>query len=115
MNTCDTCDREFEYVRNKGGTHSRCNSCQTNLRRFKLKTKMIAQLGGKCIRCGYDKCSGALDFHHRDPSTKSFAISGAHCRRWSDIVIELAKCDLICSNCHREHHHDCKSYDCKGL
>ena len=115
MNACDTCGRKYEYVRNKGGTKDKCNSCRTNLRRFRLKTKMISYLGGSCKNCGYSNCNGALNFHHRDPAQKSFALSGAHCRKWSDIKAELDKCDLLCANCHQEHHHDCKSYGCMGL
>ena len=28
----------------------------------------------KCERCGYNEFTSAIDFHHRDPSTKKFAI-----------------------------------------
>lgn len=28
----------------------------------------IAYKGGKCQICGYDKCVGALEFHHLDPT-----------------------------------------------
>lgn len=81
-----------------------CNSCQTNLRRYEVKQRAIAYLGGKCIHCGYNKCVGALEFHHRDPKQKSFQIAGSHCRSWQSIQKELDKCDLICSNCHAEKH-----------
>ena len=59
------------------------------------------QLGGKCEVCGED-CWLALDFHHIDPATKSFAICTAMSRGWkrSRIEPELAKCILLCRNCH---------------
>jgi hypothetical protein len=83
-----------------------CKSCVSNRRRFALKLKCVEYLGGKCIVCGYNSCVGALDFHHRDPKQKEFAISGRHCKSWEKIKQELDKCDLLCSNCHREHHYN---------
>lgn len=59
--------------------------------------------------CGYDRCPRALDFHHRDPQEKDFEIAKA--RDYSlkkdgeKLKRELDKCDLLCSNCHRELHH----------
>ncbi len=37
--------------------------------------KLIQKFGGKCVVCGYNKYAGALDFHHLDPKTKTFALS----------------------------------------
>ena len=104
MNTCIICSREFVYLRSKGHTRAKCNSCQSNLRRRGLKKKCLDFLGGKCIICSYDKCEQALEFHHKEPSEKDFHISGAHCRSWESIKIELEKCIILCANCHRETH-----------
>jgi predicted HNH restriction endonuclease len=60
--------------------------------------------GLKCSRCGYDKCMAALDCHHRDETKKEFEVSKLRTRSESVIKKELAKCDLVCSNCHREIH-----------
>lgn len=35
----------------------------------------IEYKGGKCSICGYDRCKGALEFHHMDPNEKDFGIS----------------------------------------
>lgn len=59
--------------------------------------------GGKCVRCGYNKCSSALEFHHLDPSKKDFTISNSQFRL-KDGVEESKKCVLLCSNCHKELH-----------
>jgi len=104
MNTCEVCNRDFEYSRKKGGTKNCCNSCTVNKRRHGLKNKCISFLGGKCENCGYNSCKEALDFHHLDPSEKDFNISGSHCRSWDKIESELKKCVLLCANCHREIH-----------
>jgi hypothetical protein len=45
----------------------------------------------------------ALQFHHRDPSKKSFAIAAGGLTRSIEVLrIEAAKCDLLCANCHAE-------------
>lgn len=83
-----------------------CTSEQTLERQRKFKQKCIEYKGGKCERCGYDKCVGALEFHHKDPTQKDFTI--AHRRLWKfdEITIsELDKCSLVCANCHREIHY----------
>lgn len=47
---------------------------------------------------------GRLVFHHRDPSKKEFSISSPNFHKWEDVIKELEKCDLLCSNCHAEEH-----------
>lgn len=57
-----------------------------------------------CMVCGYNKCHAALDFHHRDQSTKKHNICRVWNLSWERAMEEIAKCDLLCANCHREHH-----------
>lgn len=88
--------------------HCWCNNCTNEECLFRLrefKKKCIAYKGGSCIKCGYSKYAGALDFHHRDPNQKDFSFSKARRKMWSSkIEKELDKCDLLCANCHRETH-----------
>ena len=73
--------------------------------RKRLKRRAVEYMGGKCVKCGYDKCVEALGFHHEDPSIKDFGISaGGMSRKWEDIKRELDKCICVCSNCHIEIH-----------
>ncbi len=61
--------------------------------------------GGKCVLCGYSNYIGALDFHHLDPTKKTFALSvKGLCYAWSSILKEAKKCVLLCKNCHTEAH-----------
>jgi len=61
--------------------------------------------GGKCCKCGYDKCVGALEFHHINPDEKEFGPGhNGHTRSWKRVKKELDKCILVCANCHREIH-----------
>ena len=74
-------------------------------RRKLLREKAREYLGGKCMICGYKRCSGALDFHHRNPKEKAFGLSDRGITRsWEKTKAEIEKCVLICSNCHREVH-----------
>ncbi len=74
-------------------------------RRKMIRQMSIQYLGGKCCFCGYHRCSGALDFHHIDESTKKFGLSqDGMTRSWEKTQQELKKCILVCANCHREIH-----------
>ena len=63
----------------------------------------IEMLGSQCSECG---TTLDLQIHHRDPSQKSVRISTV-LSRWSIAKIseELAKCILLCADCHTKHHH----------
>jgi hypothetical protein len=60
----------------------------------------------KCEDCG-ENHPACLDFHHRDPGEKKFSIG-----RLKDYMSmrllqsEIAKCRVLCSNCHRKRHWD---------
>jgi hypothetical protein len=75
-------------------------------RRLNGKKELVLKKGGCCEKCGYDKNLRALEFHHKDPSLKSFGVSyiSIASKSWDDVLIEIEKCQLLCSNCHREHH-----------
>jgi len=67
------------------------------------KQRIIESLGERCNICGYNKHHEAFDVHHIDPNEKEFTIGSvrACAKSWDRIVIELRKCILLCSNCHR--------------
>lgn len=60
----------------------------------------------KCARCPETHIA-CLEFHHRDPRKKEFLLSVAVAKHsLLRIQAEVAKCEVICSNCHRKHHYD---------
>lgn len=76
-------------------------------RRLITRERAIQFLGGKCKKCGYNKCSAAMDFHHIDPKTKEMDLSKAFTklrRSFDSLIPELKKCELLCCRCHRELH-----------
>lgn len=61
----------------------------------------------KCSKCGEER-KYCLDFHHRDGEEKESAIAQIPYRHFSieRAKKEIEKCDIVCSNCHRELHHN---------
>lgn len=55
-----------------------------------------------CTNCGFDKVA-ALDFDHLDEQEKEMNISLmiADGYSWENILKEIKKCQVLCSNCHR--------------
>ena len=73
--------------------------------RRKVKQWALEYKGNACSRCGYNKCSAALDFHHINMDEKEFNLSARDLKlHWPSIQKELDKCELLCANCHREIH-----------
>jgi transposase len=81
----------------------RCRSERVSQRRRKVKETLIAEAGGRCVLCGYERCAAALHFHHLDPATKSFhlGMQGVG-RSIASARAEMMKCVLLCANCHAE-------------
>jgi len=69
------------------------------------KRAFEAKQGRACKECGFDNPL-ALQWHHRDPNTKLFTIGHGNKKACSDekFWAEVAKCDLLCANCHILHH-----------
>jgi len=42
--------------------------------------------------------------HHKDPKIKDYDWNRLRLRSWDEIVREIKKCVLVCSNCHAEIH-----------
>jgi 5-methylcytosine-specific restriction endonuclease McrA len=93
------------FARDTGGTFrcTRCSSEAVSRRRRKLKAILVTEAGGRCALCGYDRYVGALAFHHIDPAQKSFGLAeGGLARSLAKSREEVAKCALLCANCHAE-------------
>lgn len=112
---------EFAFRNKKTGKFaSNCKSCQKSMKdkhyntnktrylernRKRKKEKREWWLNLKntlsCKNCGISHVA-VLDFHHRDPTEKEFTISNFYrIYEKKKILLELEKCDVLCSNCHR--------------
>lgn len=68
-----------------------------------------------CSYCGFEgsKSTNSLSFHHINPEEKEFNIGFMINRGYSKtrILKEIAKCDVVCENCHRIiHYNDLKEW-----
>lgn len=59
-----------------------------------------------CKDCGKTYPALCMDFHHKKGTIKKFTICESMQRNWEAILIEITKCDIICSNCHRIRHYN---------
>lgn len=126
---CPKCNRSLrieEFPRRETGKPSSyCKSCQKaysrehykrnkhkhNTRRYERSKRhrkeiieyIRSQKGIPCIDCGQSHPHFAMDFDHRDPSKKLFALGSAPARNKTLQVVkdEIEKCDLVCALCHR--------------
>lgn len=63
------------------------------------------KLESGCCECGYNDCASSLLFHHVR-GEKSFEVSSCYTRSLDSIKEEIAKCDIMCQNCHLKLHFD---------
>jgi transposase-like protein len=100
------CDRHHADLHEYAPNRFRCRRCvseATSRARRRLKATLVADAGGGCRICGYDRCLRGLEFQHVYPATKSFAISvKGTTRSLAELRAEAAKCVLLCRNCHAE-------------
>lgn len=114
---CAICGKTFTIGAN-GHTRKYCYECsptqakdnnskvaRTKTYRQSVKYALVAYKGGRCERCGYNKCMDALQFHHLDPNKKDFALSKST-RSYEELKAEVDKCILLCANCHAEIHYE---------
>lgn len=85
-----------------------CKDCvkQQLKERYTLQVADINQIKEQsgCAKCSENKYY-LLEFHHRNPNEKDFAIAEKIGHRKDLILAEIEKCDILCANCHREWHH----------
>lgn len=74
--------------------------------RYQEADELLKSLKTSCVKCGESRYY-VLQFHHINPTDKSFEINVAkvsHTKR--DILeLEVKKCAILCANCHTEFHH----------
>ena len=95
---------------------SLCKSCEitTNYVKKTNRIKKVLSLLGreyKCETCGYDKNYAVLCFHHKNPKEKKFSISSTWIHNINKLTKEIAKCSVLCANCHTELHNPNSSRD----
>lgn len=99
-NKCKECNKNYlknHYDNNKRYYLDKNNRRKLNIRKYILSKKI------ECVKCG-ESHAACLDFHHKE--NKTINISEIFLWMWSvkRIDSELAKCEILCANCHRKLH-----------
>lgn len=117
---CLTCSSLFTPTRD---WQKYCHvKCRTNSPDKKTVTKKFQQtrrdlinkikLTRGCAKCGYNAHSAALDFNHIE-GVKTFNVSQDTKVAMHKLLDEIAKCEVLCANCHRVHTYENKHWHTK--
>jgi hypothetical protein len=60
----------------------------------------LYKLNRGCDLCGFNTVPDALQYHHRNPDTKTGHVSQMILKKGADWEGERDKCNLLCANCH---------------
>jgi predicted Zn-ribbon and HTH transcriptional regulator len=72
--------------------------------RQRARSDMVRTLKARpCADCGLQFAPHQMDFDHRDPASKSFVLAAGRVGLMNErrVLAEVAKCDVVCANCHR--------------
>jgi hypothetical protein len=73
------------------------------IRRWQEQAALLERLRAvPCADCGgrFETCQ--MDFDHRDPAAKRYTVSRMVAKATTETILEeVAKCDIVCANCHR--------------
>lgn len=107
-----------EFVNSKTGSNlclvcNRINN-KINYKKYPIKRKLVNERYKKnqeliiqnknapCVTCGKSFHFAAMDFNHIDQSSKFRDVAKMLHLKQETILAEINKCELICSNCHRD-------------
>jgi transposase-like protein len=100
---CRVCHRSYQrsyYLRHKTYYVGLQNE------RVERNRQMIRQAKAvPCADCGQRYPPYVMDFDHRPGEKKCFNLSiaaGQTRLSWKKMMAEIAKCDIVCANCHRQ-------------
>lgn len=103
-------------LKNSNKRHSICLSCKRKYdqniidnKKYDLSNWLKSEFGN-CIKCDESRLH-LLDFHHIEPDKKEINVSrllnGTASLETTKkrLVVEAQRCVRLCSNCHRDYHH----------
>lgn len=101
---CKPCRRTYDNRRYKNNPQDgRDRSAKHKVIKYELnKTRIWAELQKPCVDCGLVD-PVVMEFDHRPNEKKLYNIGAMVGNTYSIATLdrELAKCDIVCANCHR--------------
>ncbi len=108
--SCKSCCKARSKVRRDAGEMKKYAErykgeyrCIHGRKHYNKKRAFVSSLKTPCVNCG-ESDPVVIDFHHIDPSTKSFNLSSGTGKTYEAIAEEAKKCCCLCANCHRRLH-----------
>jgi hypothetical protein len=106
---CANCHRVRTWIAHTkklasvGPSMARSRYIERLRRRWRAHARLLDRLRAvPCADCRLRFPPCAMDFDHRDPSTKSSGVTRLIGRAGTArLLAEAAKCDIVCANCHR--------------
>jgi hypothetical protein len=119
---CKYCDKTYsetdfgvaKTTKTKIYRRNKCRNCYRQTKN-RLKDKRRSLIDDKKAESGCQNCGirdvRVLEFHHTDNRTKDFAISDYYYHQFGEdrLLEEIAKCIVLCANCHRILHYQQKA------
>lgn len=81
--------------------HKRRTAKVNTEQRRKVREFVKAAKDAPCADCGQRFPYVCMDFDHLDPGTKVMEVSRMTNLPIEQVKAEIAKCELVCANCHR--------------
>lgn len=97
------------------GRFRRCADCENriqNERREAMRAVIVAAKATPCVDCDRSYPPVVMEFDHRGDEQKIARIAdwprrvGRSAKAIARLEAEIAKCDVVCANCHRIRHAD---------
>jgi hypothetical protein len=125
MKTCRDCKKRlpFEaFYRNRNcrdGHLNQCKKCTVGRYRVGVQERakrdrayfQQVKLERGCADCGYNASAVALDFDHMPGAVKLYRIACMAGMSRTLVDAEIAKCEVVCANCHRIRTHERRAED----
>lgn len=100
---CRDCGKKFSHNHYKREKRSYLDR---NVRAHAKRREIVRQAKSRpCADCSIQYPYYVMDFDHRDGKTKMFALNKVDRMTENAVRLEIEKCDVVCSNFHRERTH----------
>ena len=96
---CRECCRD--YMRKYYAAHRERSNQKSKEHQAKIRRTVQAEKRRPCCDCGNLYSPEVMDFDHRTGVEKKFRLANAGSKNPEDVKQEIAKCDVVCANCHR--------------
>ena len=112
LHKCRVCQKRKPadaFHKDKTRSNGLCAKCKVCVRehmkerKSEIRDKIRELKKQPCVDCGNTYDPVCMDFDHLEEYDKSHGVSAmvSRSKAWPAIEAEIAKCELVCANCHR--------------